>query len=382
MRSLYYDLDQQSAFSSVKNLTHEARRHGIFASEVEGWLRAQDIYARYKPARKHFPLNFYNIRALHDVYEVDLNDMRKYSECNDGYSYFLVMINCFSRIVWTYPLLTKTGAEVAKVFDTHFSSLGQPCRLMQSDHGKEFISKTVQKVLQKFKIKFRTIENAGKACMAERVNRTLKSILWKHMEHVNSWRWLEPLQQITRNYNRTPHRATGMRPIDVSQRDVYRIWSTTYLRHTAPHLLQSSGETPSDSLTPRRPARSQRRAARRAAALFQVGDFVRVSHTKDFMQKGYTGRFSREIYKVVGLTHFSPFLMYTLADLNGEVLKGHFYSQELLKVAPPTPATVYRVEQVLQKRHRKGHAPEILVRWQGYPKSFDTWEPESALQNI
>ena len=74
--------------------------------------------------------------------------------------------------------------------------------------------------------------------------------------------------------------------------------------------------------------------------------------------------------------------MYTLTDLNGERLKGHFYREELLEVPPPDADSPYRVEKILSRRHRRGHRPEVLIRWEGYDEKFDTWEPASAVKDV
>jgi hypothetical protein len=362
LQKLYYELNQPSAFSSAKNLKLEAKSMGISPKEVDTWLLGQEIYTRYKPARKKFRLNFYNIKALHDVFEADLNDMRKLSEYNDGFCYFLTIICCLSRMVWAYPLKTKSGPEMARVLDQHFAIHPRP-RLFQTDKGKEFIASPVQNVFSHYKINFRTLENRGKASMAEAINKNLKVPLWKHFEYTNTWRWLEPLNKIVHRHNHTVHSVTKLRPVDVTHRDVFQIWSTVYLNHVAPHLL------------PRR----ARRSATERDKVFQPGDYVRISLTKDFTEKGYTAKFSRQIYKVHTVTRFSPVRMYTLHDLNGEPLRGNFYSRELIKVTPPT---TFRVERILKHRRRKGHAPEVLVRWAGYDEKFDSWEPKSALKNI
>ena len=65
---------------------------------------------------------------------------------------------------------------------------------------------------------------------------------------------------------------------------------------------------------------------------------------------------------------------YVLKDDNGEELLGSFYSQEIQVVRDKT---VFKIEKVLEER-RNGR--EILVKWLGYPNSFNSWIPKSNLQ--
>uniref|UniRef100_A0AAV1TX21 Chromo domain-containing protein n=1 Tax=Peronospora matthiolae TaxID=2874970 RepID=A0AAV1TX21_9STRA len=52
---------------------------------------------------------------------------------------------------------------------------------------------------------------------------------------------------------------------------------------------------------------------------------------------------------------------------------------------PPTPledsrgGQLYLVEQLLNHRDVNGRRTSYLVRWRGYPPSWDTWEPRSQL---
>jgi hypothetical protein len=258
--------------------------------------------------------------------------------------------------VWVFPLKTKSANEVAEVLDQHFSDVDRRCRLLQADKGNEFRALKVQNVLKRYGIAFRTLENKGKAAMVERVQQRLKVPLWKHMTHRNSWRWFEPLAKIVHAYNRTVHGTTKFRPVDVTEKDVFKIWSTNYLKHVQKH--------------------------QKLVEHLKVGDYVRVSLVKTTMEKGYTPRWSTQLYIIRGIIQFSPFPMYTLSELQGHPLKGNFYAKELLKVPAPTSDSLFRVEKILKRRKRRGCEPEVLVRWEGYDKTFDSWEPESAVQSI
>ncbi|XP_026291683.2 uncharacterized protein LOC113216150 isoform X1 [Frankliniella occidentalis] len=386
LQKIYFDLNNPTAFASREDVKRAAQMHGITPAETFEWLSSQEVYTRYKPARKKFPLNFYNIKGLYDVYEIDLNDMRKLAEYNDGYNYILTMVCCLSRYVWAFPLKTKTAKEVAGVLDRHFTS-ARPVRLIQSDKGKEFVNRQLAAVFNKYGIQFRTLENRGKAAMVEIVNRSLKTPLWKYFEHTNSWRWLEALPQIVFNYNHRIHRTTGMRPADVTQKDVFKIWSKIYLSHTAPQLLSGWETAPATVPTSARHSRRRRGAAAKPLRThtppsFTPGEFVRISLTKELTEKGFTAKFSRPVYIIKDIVNFSPFPMYTLTDVQHEPLRGRFYGHELQRVTPPAADTTYRIERILDRRRRKGVGLEYLVRWQDYSSDFDSWVSAKDLQDL
>ena len=55
---------------------------------------------------------------------------------------------------------------------------------------------------------------------------------------------------------------------------------------------------------------------------------------------------------------------YKITDYNGEEIQGSFYQQELQKTAQD----IFRIEKVLKRQGDKS-----LVKWMGYPKSFNSW---------
>ena len=102
-----------------------------------------------------------------------------------------------------------------------------------------------------------------------------------------------------------------------------------------------------------------------------VGDKVRLSKTRRQFAKGYTGHWSREVFTVDRVLDTTP-LTYVVADASGEAIKGSFYGPELQRVTPPD---YFDVEAVLDTRRRRGRT-EYLVKWAGYPASFNSWETD------
>ena len=66
-------------------------------------------------------------------------------------------------------------------------------------------------------------------------------------------------------------------------------------------------------------------------------------------------------------------MTYKITDYNGEEIQGSFYEQELQKTLQGT----FRIEKVLKRQGDKS-----LVKWMGYPKSFNSWIDTKAMANL
>ncbi len=64
----------------------------------------------------------------------------------------------------------------------------------------------------------------------ERVIRTIKEKLYRHFSLMGTYKWIDVLPSIIREYNNTKHRTIQMKPIDVTtnnERDIYnKIYQT------------------------------------------------------------------------------------------------------------------------------------------------------------
>ena len=108
--------------------------------------------------------------------------------------------------------------------------------------------------------------------------------------------------------------------------------------------------------------------------IIKVGDRVRVRIGKRVFKKAYKPSWTEELFTVSRERKTTP-ITFILKDDHGEELKGTFYKEEIQKVGDKT---IFRIEKILDKR-RKGLQTQYLVKWFGYPSSFDSWIPQSTL---
>ena len=105
---------------------------------------------------------------------------------------------------------------------------------------------------------------------------------------------------------------------------------------------------------------------------FSVGDKVRISKKKKTFEKGYTTRWTEEIFTIVEVKRTSP-VTYKIADLNGEEIQGTFYEPELQK----TSQELFRIEKVIKRGKKKS-----LAKWKGYSDDFNSWVDNKDIVNI
>ena len=104
---------------------------------------------------------------------------------------------------------------------------------------------------------------------------------------------------------------------------------------------------------------------------------MRISKYKGPFEKGYVLNWTKEIFYVDSKVVGREPVVYKLKDYDGHVLKGTFYTDELQIVGEPS---VYDIYRVLKRRvNALTGERELYVSWEGYPKSFNQWIPESYM---
>ena len=113
---------------------------------------------------------------------------------------------------------------------------------------------------------------------------------------------------------------------------------------------------------------------------FKVGDFVHINKIKRTFDKGYLPNWTQILFQILAVVKTQTPFTYEIKDLEGELVKGTFYSHELQHVDKKDQ--IYEIDSVLDHRKRKvgkKWVKEIKVHWKGYPSKFDSWILESDL---
>lgn len=260
----------------------------------------------HRPVIKRFPKRRILTLGIDDLWAADLVIMDRYSGENDGYKYILNVIDTFSKYAWSEPLFRKSGSDVTSAFRTilnRSSHCGHKSpNLLHTDKGREFLNKEFRSLLQENKIKMYHTENEEKSAIVERFNRTLNERMKVQFEVRKSFRWIDILQPLIKDYNSSFHRTIGMRPIDVN------VICESELKRRYADIDKSI------QMEPR----------------LVVGDRVRITKRKGQYANKYGRNWTREIFTIFQVKNTNP-VTYRIKDAVGEEIIGTFYRKELQK---------------------------------------------------
>ena len=83
-------------------------------------LQNQESFSLHKPLCRAFCHLKVIIGGLNDQYKVDLVDMQKLKDKNDGVQFLLIVIDVFSRFMWVEPLENKFRDTAINAFQCIF----------------------------------------------------------------------------------------------------------------------------------------------------------------------------------------------------------------------------------------------------------------------
>ena len=172
--------------------------------------------------------------------------------------------------------------------------------------------------------------------MIERFNRTMNENISTYLSANYTKKFVDVLDLLVNQYSNTIHSSIKMTPKEASGKEnEKKLWRNLY--------PEFGGKT--------------------LTSKFSIADHVRITKKKKTFDKGYPQRWTEEVFKISRIQLIIP-VAYKISDYNGDEIQGSLYEQKLQKTTQGT----FRIETVLKRQGDK-----FLVKWMGYPKSFNSW---------
>ena len=238
-----------------------------------------------------------------ETWSADLIDKSSLSENKNNYKFILTVIDIFTKYAWAIPLKNKSGLSITNgfkiVLSEHPQGGSEPRKpeKLWVDRGSEFYNKTFKSLLKEYETKLYSTYSDLKVVFIERFSRTLLHIINKPMFLNGDGNWINILNDAVVTYINNIHSAINMTPVDASNNPdkVKYTFSFKNIKHK-----------------------------------LKVGDYVRNVDKRKIFSKGYTSNWNRELFKVNEVLKTQP-PTYKIEDINGEIIEGKYYEQELLK---------------------------------------------------
>lgn len=352
----YTDPKYEGAFTGLNTFYKQLKKKTKTIKKKDAFeaIKKEDTYQLHKPIRKHFKKSKVIVPGIDDTWQADLADMQSKKDENKNFRYILTVIDVFSKFAWAVPIKTKKGEDIVNAFKTIFKDKRAP-KNIHVDQGKEFYNKEFKSFLSARNIKLYSTKSELKASIVERFNRTMKDRISRIFTQYKNNEYLSKLADIIKGYNNTIHRSIKMAPSEVKKSNEDQVFKNLY-----GYDKLSGNEN-------------------KIKILFRKGDLVRIYRYKYLFTKGYEKNWSSELFVIDKIIPNDP-PFYKIKDLQDQEIEGNFYTEELQKIEEEDlEEDEYVVEKILETRTRRGKK-EVLVKWQGYPDSENSWIPESNLK--
>ena len=295
---------QPSATPKGGGLSKE-QRNKMTQDELEKW--ADEIHKPFNKSKHLLKVKVFN---KDDIWSADLIELPPEYRGRTHYKFVLTVIDLYTKFAWVRKLKNKTGIEVKNAFENIMKESERIPKKLWVDQGSEFYNKNFKAMLKENEIEMYSTFNEGKAVVVENFNRILKTKLFKQFTINGNQKWISIIQDVVDKYNNKPHSLIKISPNEASknpEKIKEIIMQNNYSNELASFDLKHTKNKK-----------------------IKVGDRVRIFKYKYHFEKGFTGFWTNEIFKVVTINNTDP-ITYNLVDLEDEEIYGKFYNHELQK---------------------------------------------------
>ena len=179
------------------------------------------------------------------------------------------------------------------------------------------------------------------------------------MSHNNTKKYIDVLPDIIESYNNSSHRGLGN---EQTPNQVHVLTTPSDIKRQFDIMYKYPLRTTPD-----------------ISSNLTVGQVVRIADEKRnwVFRRGYTVQNTLEIFRIKEVNKEHIPTVFYLEDLQGEAIKGIFYREELVPTNLPEffPIDVIKTKTVAGRK-------KYLVRWRGYPSTFNSWIDQDQIQPL
>ena len=232
-----------------------------------------EIYS--KPPKKNYPTNKIVYNHIDEIWSIDIADMIDYKISNNkSYRYIFFIIDNYSKYLCAIPLKNKYSQNITKELSNILTTSKRKPLKIESDRGTEFYNSIFQNLLKAKNIQHYSRFTDKGPSIAERVIRTVRSLLKKPVFLAGNADWLSELPSVIKQYNITNHHSIKMTPIQASKKSNEKIVYSN---------LKDNREV-------RKPK-------------FKIGQKIRTSDIRKVFSKGDSTKYSYEVYTITEVIH-------------------------------------------------------------------------------
>ena len=287
---------------NIKEIYNNVKSIPSYSSKIIDFLRQNETSSLHKRIRRKFKTRKTITYFPFDICMIDLAFYiaPDYVKANNGYKYIMVFVDVFSKMCYVEILKDKNGTTSMMALERIIKRLPETPNQIITDVGTEFYNSHVQQLFKEYGIVHYSLTSKHKASVAERMIQTLKGRLEKYFWKNKTKRYIDILDQTVNNYNNSPHRSIGMAPSAVNSKNIRQVFLKMY-----------------------------KNANMKTMPRLQVGDTVRIAKLKTIFEKGYTRRWSIELYTILTAKALGGVDYYKVKDETGNILPRQRYYYEL-----------------------------------------------------
>ena len=367
--STFYKL-VKSHPSIKKQLAADSDTPRLTKKIIDQWAQQDSYVSKNKRIVRKFQRRRYKILNPNAIWEADLLDMSNYANKNKGVKFILMVVDQFTKKLYTAPCKTKSKGDVKAGFEKIFQydTIARP-NILYSDNGKEFKNDIVRNYLSgvlHIKLAYTTDKDI-KAAIVERTNRTFKQLLVGHIEH-NKGQYINDLPTLTTTYNNTPPSTTRIAPNNIDPLNVQMARSNmekSFQSRNGKKLQRAPDKTTLPKQLKPPPPR------------FSIGQWVRIAKEKHTFKRGYSPNFSDTIFQIYNIDSSNIVNTYSLQDLNGDPVTGNFYYNELSPITFPSQFHIQTKIPVKQFTNQETGTTYKGIQIKEYYQTI--WIPKSVI---